>query len=29
MIRQAAAIDATRVEDYVAALVGDGVLRPQ
>jgi hypothetical protein len=29
MIRQAAALDAMRVEDYVAALVGDGVLRPQ
>lgn len=29
MTRKAAALDATRVEDYVAALVGDGVLRPQ
>ena len=29
MTRQAAALDGTRVEDYVAALVGDGVLRPQ
>ena len=28
MTRQAAAMDGTRVEDYVAALVGDGVLRP-
>ena len=29
MTRQAAAMDGPRVEDYVAALVGDGVLRPQ
>jgi hypothetical protein len=29
MIRQAAAIEGSRVEDYVAALVGDAVLRPQ
>jgi hypothetical protein len=29
LVRQAAAIDGSRVEDYVAALVGDGVLRPQ
>ena len=29
MIRQAAAIDSSRIEDYVAALVGDAVLRPQ
>ena len=29
MIRQAAALDASRVEDYVAALVGDGILRAQ
>jgi hypothetical protein len=29
MVRQAAAIDASRIEDYVAALVGDGILRAQ
>jgi hypothetical protein len=29
LIRQAAAIERSRIEDYVAALVGDGVLRPQ
>jgi hypothetical protein len=29
MIRQAAALEATRVEDYVAALTGDGPLRAQ
>ena len=29
MTRQAAAMNGPRVEDYVAALVGDGVLRPQ
>jgi hypothetical protein len=29
MIRQAAAIQSSRIEDYVAALVGDGVLRAQ
>jgi hypothetical protein len=29
MVRQAAALDGSRVEDYVAALVGDGILRAQ
>jgi hypothetical protein len=29
MTRQAAALTSSRIEDYVAALVGDGVLRPQ